>query len=45
MFKCNRRDVLRSGLLLSAGNFLLNPRFAVAQALLGATPESRGRAA
>ncbi|HEY6337534.1 MAG TPA: beta-galactosidase GalA [Candidatus Sulfotelmatobacter sp.] len=37
MTECNRRDVLRSGLVLSAGSVLLNPRFAVTQALFDAT--------
>ena len=32
MSECNRRDVLRSGLILSAGSILLNPRFAFTQA-------------
>ena len=40
MFQLNRRALLRSGLLLSAGNLFLNPRFAVTQALLGATAQT-----
>ncbi|HLW86321.1 MAG TPA: glycoside hydrolase family 2 TIM barrel-domain containing protein [Candidatus Sulfotelmatobacter sp.] len=39
MSECNRRDVLRSGLVLSAGSVLLNPRFSVTRALFdGAAP-------
>ena len=40
MFQLNRRALLRSGLLLSAGNLFLKPRLAVTQALLGATAQA-----
>lgn len=43
MSECNRRDVLRSGLVLSAGSVLLNPRFAVTQALFDATAQGDGK--
>jgi beta-galactosidase len=35
MSQLNRRDLLRSGLVLSAGNLVINPRLSIAQALLG----------
>jgi beta-galactosidase len=46
MSECNRRDVLRSGLVLSAGSMLLNPRIAAAHGLFDATAqqENKGRA-
>ena len=43
MSECNRRDVLRSGLLLSAGSVLLNPRFAVTQAWFDAAAQAENR--
>ena len=43
MSEFNRRDILRSGLLLSAGKFLLNPRFAAAVSLLRAAEHAENR--
>jgi len=43
MFEFNRRDILRSGLLVSAGKLLLNPRFAAAESLLRAAEHAENR--
>ena len=43
MFEFNRRDILRSGLLVSAGKLLLNPRFAAAERLLRAAEHAENR--
>jgi beta-galactosidase len=40
---CNRRDVLRSGLVLSAGSVLLNPRFTLTQAMFDAALQSENK--
>jgi beta-galactosidase len=42
MSECNRRDVLRSGLVLSAGSVLLNPGFALTQAILDEAAQTAG---
>ena len=42
MSECNRRDLLRSGLALSAGGILLNPRFAFTRSIFDDTAATRG---